>query len=193
MRSPLLAGLISTLVAIPALAAPLESPWTASIAAGPVTVQSPSIGSGVDDGEFTARVAFGRKVSPAWEGGLEAGYLRFGRQEGGVGYMLPESAGKSLDSYDLTLFARFHPKVGGHPYFVAGTGAYAVYGFFPKADPNRLSRQIKPAITFGAGLHGLLLPALGFELRWVTIYEGGGPGREPKRDVLSALFTLTKE
>jgi hypothetical protein len=185
------------LLAAPVAATPRESPWSASILGGPVFVQNPQYRPGVDDGEATAKLGLARRVTGAWDVGVEPGYTKFGRYFSGIAFDdggIAESAGKVLDSFDLTLFARCHPNVLGiHPYVAAGAGAYAVHGFFPDVDPTRLTRQIKPGISIGAGLHGILRPALGLEIRWMTIYEGAGPSERPKKDVLNVLLSLTKE
>jgi hypothetical protein len=87
-----------------------------------------------------------------------------------------------------------HPNTRSlHPYVTVGAGAHAVRGYFPYANPLKLSRQIKPGTYAGVGLHGVLLPALGAEVRWLTIYEDVGDENDRNRDLLNILFTLTKE
>lgn len=203
MRSPLLAGLIGALLlATPALAAPRGSPWSASILGGPATFSTPEDEN--FDNEFAVRASVSRRITGPWDAGVEAGYTRFGRYydatggDGGPPYIA--SGGEFADSYDLSVSARWHLNIRTiHPYLTIGAGAHSVLAYFPEAEPLEMARQIKPGIHAGMGLHGIVVPSLGVEVRWLTIYDGGG--RTPwylyatDRDagVLQVLFTLTKE
>ena len=196
MRCPLLAGLIGTLLLAPPVeAAPLES-WSASILGGPLVIYTP-FESRFDD-EFALRASASRRITGPWDAGIEAGYTRFGFYYdffgGDMGPPYVDPDGEYLDSIDLSIAARWHPNLRTfHPYVTAGAGAHAVHGYFPDANPLELSRQIKPGLHVGVGLHGIIRPALGVEVRWLTIYDNTGPEDNRNKDLLSILFSLTKE
>lgn len=197
VRPPLLAGLVGALLlAAPAVGSPRESPWSASLLVGPVVRVPDDAIDNPADGEFTTRIALSHKITGVWDAGLEAGYISFGHYytsgvTDGVG---PPRDGRTLNSIDLTLSSRWHTNVADlHPYLVAGGGAYAVYDYFPEANPFSLSRHVKPGIMVGAGVHGIIRPYMGFEFRWLTIHDGVGPGRERNKSVLNFMFGLTSE
>ena len=196
MLPPLLAGLLSVLFAATATAAPRESPWSTSILGGPVVLYTP-YESDFDD-EFALRVGTSRRITGPWDVGIEAGFARFdfyGDPFGGeAGPPFVESGGEYLDSIDLSLSARLHPNLRSfHPYALVGAGAHAVHGYFPDANPLELSRQIKPGFHVGVGLHGIIRPAIGVEVRWLTIYDNAGLEDDRNRDLLNILFSLTRE
>ena len=197
MPSPLLAGIFgAALLAAPVEAAPRESPWSASIMGGPVTIYTPiDLDEDFTD-EFTVRAGVSREIIGPWDGVLEAGYTRFGFYYDSLDDRNPEIAsdGEFHDSFDVSLGTRWHPNIRTfHPYVTVGAGAHAVHGYFPDANPLKLSRQVKPGVYAGVGLHGVLVPALGAEVRWLTIYENTGAEVDRNRDLLSILFSLTRE
>lgn len=197
MRSPLLAGLLAALLlAPPVKAAPRESPWSASIFGGPVVIYTPFESDFHD--EFALRASASRRINGPWDAGIEAGFTRFGFYGdpfgGETGPPYVDSDGEYLDSIDLSLGARWHPNLRKfHPYGIVGAGAHAVHGYFPDANPLELSRQIKPGFYAGVGLHGIIRPAFGIEVRWLTIYDNAGTEEDRNRDLLNILFSLTKE
>lgn len=191
MRPLLLAGvLIALMFASPALATPRESPWSASILAGPVGEYP----DGDVDKAFAIRAGMSRRITGPWDAAIEAGYTRFGifhyafaGDDGSPG-VVPDS--DFLDSFDVSFGARWHPNIeAAHPYVSVGAGPHAENGYWD----SDISRQFKPGVYAGAGLHGVFVPTLGIEFRWLTIYDDSGPPNNRNKDLLSILLSLTRE
>ena len=172
-------------------AVPRESQWSGSVLAGPVTVQPPTYHE--DDSDFTARFGFAHQAIGDLDAGIELGYIYFGSDRSGVDFSDLPRGRETRDSFDATLAARWHPNAAGmHPYLAVGTGAYAVQGYFPNLNSDPYSRRIKPGIFADVGVHGIVRPTLGLEVRWLTIYEVVGL-KERNQNILNVLFSLTKE
>ena len=169
-----------------------QSPWFVSLLGGPVTFRYEE----PPNEEFAARAEVSRNVIGALQAGFGLGYISFGHLSdpfGGDGWLSSEADGRALNSFDISLSARFHPRFATfHPYLSVGTGAYAIQDYFPSVDPTNVSRQLKPGISAGIGVHGVLIPALGFELRRISIFVGG-PEYDRNKDFETFLITLTKE
>jgi len=139
-----------------------------------------------------------------WDAGIEAGYTRYSFYydpfDGDVGPPNIAPDGEFLDSFDVSLSARWHPNLRTiHPYVNIGAGVHTVHGYFPEAEPLKLTRQIKPGAHAGVGLHGIVVPALGVEARWLMISDGGGRERhvlyprDHNVNLIHILFSLTVE
>jgi len=193
VRPHLLAGILgASLLAAPAMAGPRQSLWSVSLLGGPVTFKSER----PPNEEFAARAEVSRTVVGALEAGFGLGYISFGHLSdpfGGDGRLSYEADGRALNSFDLSVSTRLHPRFATfHPYLSLGAGAFAIQEYFPSVDPTNVSRQLKPGISAGIGAHGILIPALGFEFRRISIFVNG-PEYDRNKDFETFLITLTKE